>query len=147
MTLSQELKELAITDEMVKAYVEHTEGCCNWEEAVNSLHLLHEELAKVGLCIAPIAALELSERMEKVETFQIGDAVQIIPEAAGMDWQGELPHYITGIDWHPKHGITYTTSDVWPPRHQGHFVEGLTDEWRAEHLRRTSTSGYQQEEA
>jgi hypothetical protein len=76
--------------------------------------------------------------MREADTFQIGDMVEIVPEEAGRDWLGEPPHYITGIDWHPKHGVTYTTSEVWPPRCEGRFVVGLTDEWQAVHLRRAA---------
>lgn len=68
--------------------------------------------------------------VEVVARFQIGDQVNI----TAPDWQNEPPHYITGIDWHPKHGITYTTSEVWPPKVGGFHVEGLTEGWRDEDL-------------
>lgn len=70
-----------------------------------------------------------------MDTFQLGDKVEIIPEEAGIEWRGEPPHYIVGIDWCPKHGVTYTTSEVWPPKFRGRYVEGLTDEWAPNMLR------------
>jgi len=86
-----------------------------------------------------LTALELQERVNAPETFQIGDMVEVIPETAGMDWRGEPPHYITGIDWHSEYGVTYTTSETWPPRVEGlrKGGVGLTDEWLPDQLRAT----------
>lgn len=61
---------------------------------------------------------------------RIGDKVRItLP-----DFQGEPPHFVTGIAWHPKVGLSYTTSEVWPPKVEGLHICGLTDEWYPEHL-------------
>lgn len=75
-------------------------------------------------------------RTEFVEIYQIGDRVEIMPYEFGIDWQGDPPQFIAGIDWHPKHGVTYTTSETWPPKCEGTRAVGLTDEWTPLHLRR-----------
>lgn len=68
------------------------------------------------------------------EAFQIGDRVKIVAETAGHEWAGEAPHFIVGVDWHPLYGITYTTSECWPPRVRGRHIESLTDGWAKHNL-------------
>lgn len=95
-------------------------GTCHHESAAEAIAAWNTRTGQ----LVPVPSVEVVAR------FQIGERVSII----APEWKDEPPHYITGIDWHPKHGITYTTSEVWPPKVGGFHVEGLTDGWRDEDL-------------
>lgn len=97
--------------------------------------IFNENGEQIGTRDAEAGAIEAWNTRPATQAFSIGQKVQIVPETAGEEWRGDPPQFITGIDWHRLHGVTYTTSEVWPPRVSGLFVNGLTDEWQQHHLR------------
>lgn len=78
-------------------------------DLLNQLGMEHPNELADALCLME------HDRQPDAAAMWIGTKVQIIPEEAGMEWAGDPPHYIAAVDWHPKHGVTYTTSETWPP--------------------------------
>lgn len=100
------------------------------EDAIRHSHPNGPDGPRDGMSYEPAPAEPVAPAVVEAAKFRIGDRVKIV----APEWEQEPPHYITGIDWHPKHGVTYTTSEVWPPKVSGFFVQGLTDEWRDDDL-------------
>jgi hypothetical protein len=108
--------------------------CYTEEDREKWMRGLYDDAASIIRGFARHRIESEPQRNPNSPDFAIGDKVKILYPG----FENDDPHFITGIDWDAENGVTYTTSEVWPPKHSGDRVFALTDGWTPGNLRLVS---------